>query len=176
MIYCPACAEEVINPAGSTDCDFIIVEEFPELCLPTPAMGYNNAWKREEWTPKKILANELTKIGMVPQQFRIVSVFPHLPPANGMPDENCYNAGLSQAVNEINGKRGVIVLGSNLCKEFTCYDLKKVQGLSGVESQYIPDGDVPRVFLSSVRTIYSVGAGKFRLGLQRFANQLQENE
>lgn len=167
--FCPACAEEVINPAGSTDCDYIIIEEFPELCFPTPAML--SRFSRDEWTPKKILSNELAKIGMVPQQFRIVPAYPH--PSSGEQDENCYKFGLSCVGHEMENKKGIIILGSNLCKEMSGYDLKKVQGLSGVDFLLGYDvGDMPRVFLSSVRTIYSVGAGEFRLGLQRFANQI----
>lgn len=170
--YCPACGEEVVMSSGSQDCDYLIVEEFPELCLPTPAMV--SKWQKEEWTPKKILSSELAKVDMVIQQFRIVSAYPHLPPANGQPLENCYNFGLEQVMGECFGKKGVIVLGGNLCKTFTGYELKQVQGLSNVPSQYLPDGDIPRVFLPTIRSIYSTGAGEFSLGLQRFVQQLGE--
>lgn len=169
--FCPACGEEVVPTFGSPECDYLLIEEFPELVLPTPSMV--SKYQREEWTPKRILGNELTKIGMVIQQFRVVSVYPHLPPVDGQPLENCYNFGFEQILSEVNGKRGIIILGGNLCKSFTKYELKQVQGLSGVVSEFIPN-DVPRVFLSSVRSIYASGAGEFAVGLQRFVSQIGE--
>jgi len=168
--YCPACGEEAILPTGSNDCDYLIIEEFPELVIPTPAVG--SRWQKDEWTPKKILVNELVKVGMVWQQFRIVSVYPHLPPSDGQPLENCYNFGMEQSISECAEKKGVIVLGGNLCKYFTGYELKQVQGLSGVNSKYIPSDEI-RMFLPTIRSIYSTGAGEVGIGLSRFAKQLQ---
>ena len=164
--YCPSCVEEVVPNSGSEECDYAIVEEFPELVLPTPAML--SKWSKDEWTPKKMLGNELAKVGMVIQQFRIITVYPHLPPETGQPNENCYDAGFGRMLEEIQTKKGVIILGGNLCKSMTGYDLKQVQGLSSVESQYLPDGDIPRVFLPTIRTLYSQGAGEFTLGLKRW--------
>lgn len=167
---CPSCGNEVIPNVGSQDCDYLIIEEFPELILPTPAMV--SKYQHDEWTPKKILINELSKVNMVVQQFRIVSVYPH-ECMDGMPTENCYNWGMEQAIGECVGKKGIVVMGTNLCKFFTGYELKQVQGLSGVPSQYLPDNDIPRVFLPTLRSIYSTGAGEMHIGLQRFANSLQ---
>lgn len=172
--YCPVCLEEVVPNSGSEECDYAIIEEFPELVLPTPSM--QSKYHKDEWTPKKILMNELDKIGMVIQQFRVISVYPHLPPENGTPIENCYDSGFGRMLSEIQNKKGVIILGGNLCKSMTGYDLKQVQGLSGVESQYLPDGDtylpneMARVFLPTIRTLYSTGGGEFTLGLQRWVS------
>jgi len=166
--YCPACGDEVVEPIGAPDCDFLIVEEFPELILPEPAMTWK---KKEEWTVKKILASELAKVGMIPAQFRIVSSYPHLPPANGQPNENCWDVGLGWAVDEIPSKSGIIILGGNLCRTFTGYELKQVHGLSEVESEYIPN-DIPRVFMDNIRTIYSKNSGEISLALRRFVSQL----
>jgi hypothetical protein len=167
--YCPSCLEEVVPNSGSQECEYAIVEEFPELVLPTPAM--QSKWMKDEWSPKKILGNELAKVGMVIQQFRIISVYPHLPPDSGIPIENCYRSGFDRMLNELEGKRGVIILGGNLCNAFTGHDLKQVQGLSRVDFLMGCDvGDMPRVFLSTIRTLYSSGAGEFTLGLKRWAS------
>jgi hypothetical protein len=168
--YCPACAEEVVLNTGSEECDYAIVEEFPELVLPTPSM--QSKWAKDEWTPKKILMNELAKIGMVIQQFRVITVYPHLPPESGIPIENCYDSGFGRMLEEVQAKKGVIILGGNLCKKFTGWELKQVQGLSRVDNQYLPDSDIPRVFLSTIRTLYSVGCGEFNLGITRWSSQL----
>ena len=168
--YCSVCAEEVVDPVGDVQNDYLIIEEFPYVIIPPAPQVLK--WKKDEWTPRKIVANELTKVGMVIQQFHIVSVFPHRIPDNGMPNENCYQVGLENVVTKISKYKGVIVLGTNLCKEFTGYDLKSVCGLSGVDSKYIPDGDVPRVFLPSINSIFSTGSGEFGIGLRRFAKQL----
>ena len=171
MQYCPVCGEEVINPVGSNDCDYLIIEEFSELVLPPPAI--TSRWQKNDWTPRKILVNELAKVGMVLQQFRIVSVYPHLTPESGQPNEDCYATGLSFAMDEIHNKLGIIILGTNLCKEFTGYELKQVCGLSNVPYLLGHDtGDMPRVFLPTIRSIYSTGSGEFRIGLQRFVKQL----
>ena len=168
--YCPSCAEEVIPNSGSQECDYAIVEEFPELVLPTPAML--SKYQRDEWTPKKILMNELDKIGMVIQQFRIITVYPHLPPENGAPNANCYQSGLIRAEEAMTGKKGVIVLGVNLCKLLTNYELKQVQGLSNVElrDDCKPYPVPTMMFLPAIRTLYSSGAGEFTLGLKRWAS------
>ena len=34
--YCPACGEEVVENLNSQDCEYLIIEEFPELVLPCP--------------------------------------------------------------------------------------------------------------------------------------------
>jgi hypothetical protein len=177
--YCPSCGEEVVPSLNSTECDYLIIEEFPELVLPAPAMM--SKWHKDEWSTKKILVNELDKVGMVLQQFHVVSVYPHLPPDNGMPNDNCYAFGLEQATNIGICKKGVIVLGGNLCKTFTRYEIKQVQGLSDVPSTYLSDRiqggfNCPRVFLPTLRTIYSTGAGEFSIGLQRFAQSIQQGE
>lgn len=167
--FCPVCAEEVIPNSGSQECNYAIVEEFPELVLPTPAML--SKWSKDEWTPKKIMMNELDKVDMVIQQFRVITVYPHLPPESGMPDANCYESGFARMVEEVYGKKGVIILGGNLCKRFTGYELKQVQGLSGVHAVY----DIPATFyLPTIRTLYSSGAGEFTLGLKRFVSQLEK--
>jgi hypothetical protein len=167
--YCPSCLEEVVLNTGSEECEYAIVEEFPELVLPTPSM--QSKWQKDEFTPKKILINELAKVGMVIQQFRIITVYPHLPPESGIPIENCYDSGFGRMLSEIQTKKGVIILGGNLCKKFTGYELKQVQGLSGVETTYLPP-EIPVVFLSTIRTLYSVGGGEFTLGLKRWSSQL----
>ena len=166
--YCPVCAEEAVSPLGSTDNDYLIIEEFPYAMLTPKRTSFN----RNEIFPQSILQLELDKVGMLLGKFRFVSVFPHFSHENGDPNANCYASGLARAVDEINGKKGVIILGANLCKEFTGYELKKVCGLSYVDTKYMPDGDVPRVFLPSIDTIYSTGAGEFGLGLMRFAKQI----
>lgn len=175
---CPVCANDIISPVGSSECEYLIIEEFPELTLPTPGMSTVSKWKKDEWTPKKIMDNELQKVGMSIRQFRIVSVYMH-DDGSVTPNGQCYDFGLEYAVSECYGRKGVIILGHNLCKAFTGYELKQVQGLSEVKSLYISDRirggfDAPRVFLPTIRSIYSVGAGEFGLGLQRFANQLGE--
>lgn len=168
-ILCPVCLEEAYVPVGAPDCEYLIIEEFPELVIPT---GNLNTWK-DEWTPKKILVNELSKAGLNPLQFIVASVYPHYP--DGEPNERCYNFGLEYVTTEfIPRMKGVIVLGGNLCKTFTGYELKQVQGLSGVPSALIPDGDVPRVFLPTIRSMYSTTFGEFSLGMKRFAEQLRK--
>jgi len=174
---CPACGNPVVQGSGNLNCDFLIIEEFPELCLPEPP---KTGWmkSREDWTSRKILIAELAKVGMVIQQFRIVSVYPHTVDADKKKrvlDPNCQQFGLEQVVSEILDRKGVIIFGKELCKEFTGYTLKQVQGLSGVNSQYIPDGDVPRFFAEPLRTILNPknpGVGEFRIGLERFVSQL----
>jgi hypothetical protein len=177
--YCPACAEEVVPNMGSAECDFIVVEEFPDMILPEPAIQGWMKNRRPEWTPRKILENELGKLGMVIQQFRIISVFPHLPPADGMPNENCYQAGLERARNEMEGKQGIIVLGDNLCKEMTRYNLKGVHGLTGVDFLLGWDaGDQPRMFIDHPRKVLlpkHPGIGEIRIGLERFARLIGVN-
>ena len=170
--YCPSCGDEVVLSSGNPSCDYLIIEEFPELILPAPSMSYQNRYQKEEWTPKKILANELAKVGMNVQQFYMLSVYPHSD-NSPTPNETCYDWGIEQVIERIPEYRGIIILGGNLCKFFTDYELKQVQGLSSVSSQYLPDGDIPRVFLPTLRSIYSTGAGEFRLGLERFVSQLQ---
>jgi hypothetical protein len=179
--YCPSCGDEVVPSLHSESCDYLIIEEFPELVLPAPAMM--GKWQKDEFTPKKILVNELDKIGMVLQQFHVISVYPHLPPQDGIPNENCYTFGLEQATSLINLKKGIIILGGNLCKTFTGYDLKQVQGLSGVPSNYLSIrlnggflGYGELMFLPTLRAIYSTGAGEFSIGLQRFAKSVQQGE
>jgi len=171
MQYCPACANEVVPNSGHPQSDYLLIEEFPELVYPpAPANGWQ---KREDWTPSKIVANELAKVGMLPQQFHIITVYPHHVPSDGQPSENCYSVGLEQAISIIGQYKGVIVLGANLCKTFTGYPIDQVQGLSDVPSQYIPDGDIVRMFLPNIRSIYATGAGEFSIGLKRFADKVR---
>ena len=168
--YCPACAEEVVPNSGSEECDYAIVEEFPELVLPAPSML--SRFQKDEWSPKKMMVNELAKVGMVIQQFRIITVYPHLPPESGQPIENCYESGFARMLGEIQTKKGIIVLGGNLCKKMTGYELKQVQGLSGVHAVY----DIPAtVYLPTIRTLYST-SGEFTLGLKRFVSNLLGEE
>jgi hypothetical protein len=171
--YCPSCGEEVVESLNSQDCEYLVIEEFPEIVLPTPAMV--SKYHKDEWTPKKILVNELAKIHMVLQQFHVVSVYPHLPPEDGIPLDNCYAFGLEQARLQMENRKGIIILGGNLCKGMSGYELKQVQGLSGVDFLYDVE-DVPKVFLPNIRTIYATGAGEFSLGLKRFSTQIGDQD
>lgn len=167
MSHCPACGNETV-PVVINASPFLIIEELPELVLP----DQKKTQFADEWTPRGMLHNELQKVGMSIHQFDIVSAFPHTVPENGKPDENCWKAGLDYAIGFIPKYKGVLILGRNLCKEFTGYELDKVMGLSDVESKYIPDGDIPRYFLQPVRYFYSVGSAEFAIGLQRFAERV----
>lgn len=170
--YCPSCGEEVVEGLGNPTNDFLIIEELPDLCLPErPKSQFMR--QKDEWTSKKVLNAELGKIGMDIRQFRIVSVYPHLPPESGIPVENCYNFGLGQVRLEMEGKQGIIIIGGNLCKEMSGFELKQVQGLTGVDFLLGYDaGDMPRAFLPNIRSIYTQGAGEFRIGLNRFAKMI----
>lgn len=167
--YCPACGDPIVQP-DIQGRSFLIIEELAELVYPEKMKSkYDN-----DFTVREILKIELQKVGLMLQQFDIVQVYPHVVPENGMPNENCFDAGLDYATDLLVKYKGVIVLGGNLCKIFTGYEINKVQGLTDVESKYIPSG-MPRMFLNKMQSFYAVGNGEFELGFKRFAEQVYTN-
>lgn len=171
--HCPVCAEEVVSPVGRADAEFLAIEEYPHMIFNPPLQG-------NDIPPSKIFRREVAKAGLNIAQFRIVSVYPHVLDGEDM-DERCWKVGNEMFLEELYkfGKinnddvrdwRGILVFGSTLCSQFTGdnYKLDGVVGLTGVP-HYLQT-NAPVMFLPSIKTVYSQGAGELQLGLKRFAD------
>lgn len=157
---CPACGNEVVSAMGRADSDFLAIEEYPHMIFNPPLQG-------NDIPPSKIFRKELAKAGFNIHQFRIISVYPHLLGENEM-DERCWSAGMNVLVSgELPPYKGILVFGNALCSELSAYKLDEVMGLTGISHRLTTDA--PVMFLPSIKTVYSQGAGELQLGLKRFA-------
>lgn len=159
--YCPSCAQRIIPPYGSPKAEVLLIGPYPgekEAKVGRPFAGNTG----------RVLRRELWREGYDLLDFRTINVWMHLPNKN----ENCFNAGRDHAIEEGQGRRAILLIGSETVQTFTDYKVSDVSGLI-VDSVFFD----AELIMASVNpaTVFKEGAGvgEIRFALQQFIKELK---
>lgn len=170
--YCPSCAEEVpMRIVGDARSDYLFVGSIPddeELKYHKPFSGGAG----------HIFRRELFKITDVDLSFsRLAMLWYHAPNKN----ENCLSVSASLVVEEMIGRKYIILVGAAAVKYFTDLSVDKVNGLEVTEcvklneTEYLNTNQSRAFALVNPSTVFNRGVGELRFGLQNI-RKLIEND
>lgn len=156
---CPECGAELIKPRGPEDSPVLVVGEFPgkeEINRHKPFVGQAG----------EILRTELGRLGIDLYQCRVGNLWLHACNDN----RSCLAFGAGKIVEEANGKKLILLLGSDCAKYFVGKDVMGISGLT-VTSDLLA---VPRIIAApNPAIVLHKGCGEFRLALERFKKLME---
>lgn len=127
--YCPSCGEQACPPSGNSD-DLLIIGEFPgDLEM---IKGHPFATSPKFMTAGKVFRRELQRVGLSLSEFRVMNLWMHEPNKN----ENCFKAGYDAVLEEAQGKKAILLVGSDVVTTFTDFKVSEVNGLE-VDSPFL---------------------------------------
>lgn len=160
IIDCPVCGTAIIDPIGNPDSPILLIGEFPgdeEIKKGIPFVGPTG----------NVLKTELHYLGIDISQLRVTNLWLHKPNGN----EECYKHGLEQAIKEAKGKKLVLLIGSDVVKEFADKKVYDVNGLQ-VKSKWI---SAPCFCVLNPAIVFKRGGvGEVRLAIQKFVKKIEE--
>jgi hypothetical protein len=167
---CPACGEVAYGYVGHGNC--LIVEDVPGLSIEKPIQS---RYKRDFWTPKKIIQKELVRVDLDYADFRVGQLLLHAPIkgtslATKTQNEKCAEFARTHFLDEAKNKQAILLIGADVCRHVLGYSVKDVGGLwmtsPIVSAQLIMA--MPKLTLA-----YTDGWGEIRLTLERFSAALK---
>lgn len=162
--FCPSCAEIICPPLRRSK-DLLIIGEFPgpyEMKVGMPFASNPNFM-----TAGKILRKELERVGVSINQLSICNLWLHEPTK----DENCFQAGYNNVLDEAKGKKAVLLVGSDTVSTFTEYKVSDVSGLQ-VDSSVL---SAPIIYASVNPALASHrGLGEVRFAIEKFVHRLEQ--
>lgn len=168
---CPSCAEEVpMRIVGDAKSDYLFVGSIPddeELKYHKPFSGSSG----------HIFRRELFKATDIDLSFsRLAMLWYH---ANNK-NENCLSVSASLVIEEMIGRRYIILVGAAAVKHFTDLAVDKVSGLEITEcvklndTEYLNSNQSRAFALVSPSTVFMRGVGELRFGLQNIRKLIEE--
>jgi uracil-DNA glycosylase family 4 len=164
LAVCPVCAEEAIRPIGNVSSKLLIVGEFPgdsEMKFGKPFVG----------AAGKVLKHELSLLGLDLLQFRVTNLWLHPPTKN----EDCFNFGYSQVLEEVKGKKAILLVGSEVVSTFTEYNVSDVCGLRMDKKDHMFSCNLVMCMVNTAIVFHS-GIGEVRLAMQKFYKELEKDK
>lgn len=162
---CPSCAEITCSPSGHSQ-TILIVGESPSPEDMKQGRPFSTTMDRRI-TGAKVLRKELERLGVSLQDFRVTYLYLHEPTDN----ENCYQAGMNNVLEEAKGKQAILLVGPETVEAFTQYKVSDVSGLQ-VESAILSAPIIYAVVNPSMALARSVG--EVRFGITAFVKRLEQ--
>lgn len=163
---CPSCGTTTVRPSGPANAKVLILGEFPGKA--EIEKGHPFATHYRFTTAGKVFRKELERMGLSLGQFRVTNLWLHEPNKN----ENCYQVGYDQALDEAKNKKAILLVGSEVVELFTKYKVSDVSGLQ-VDSPIL---SAPIIYaMPNPAMVFHKGVGEIRLSIEKFARRL-ENE
>lgn len=165
MKHCPSCAEFVCPPYRKSK-ELLIVGEFPSPLEMRTGIPFSTNGKFGV-TAGQILRKELQNVTLEFSQFTVMNLWMHIPNKN----ENCYQAGYNQVLEEAKGKKAILLVGSEVVEAFTNYKVSDVSGLR-VDSAVL---SAPLI-MASVNPALAQhrGVGEVRHAIEKWARALEQ--
>ena len=156
---CPICGGLIVPAAGPANSDILLVGEFPghyEMQQGIPFVGPSG----------DILKEELARAGISYGQCRVTNLWLH---GKKEKDEAELAWHMGQLAAELDGRKYVLLMGSDVCSAFLG-PKESVMDWSGmvVKSDYLPKSVRKAVVSPNPALLMHDTTGEFRLALQRF--------
>ena len=154
---CPICGNLLVLPVGPTDASILLVGEYP---------GVEEVKSGFCWVGRggEVLRSELARVGIQYEQCRATNLWLHAPSKE---DEE-YRWHMEQMLTEVQGKKFVLLMGSDVCKALLNEAVSDVSGLI-VNSPYLPK-DVTAVVCKNPALVLRKGTtvGEVRQAMKVF--------
>lgn len=170
MTVCPVCSNEVVKVSGDKDAEIIIVGSIPddeELQYHKPFSGRIG----------RIFRRELFKHADIDISFcRLAMLWYH---ANNK-NKNCLLVSAEVVLDEMIGRKYIILVGAAAVSHFTDLSVDKINGLEITEgvrisdTQYLNSNESRAFALVSPSTVFNRGVGELRFGLQNIKKLMEE--
>ena len=161
IFTCPVCGtERCVPPAGRKDSPVLLVAEFPgdeEVLDGQPFTGRTGT----------IFKQQLGQLGWSLSNFRMMNLWQHPPNKN----EKCLKHGIQTVIKEAQGKKGILLIGSDVAKAFTQYNVSEICGIP-VESDYF-SAEVIMAMVNPAIVFHGV-LGELQLGLEKFLKRIEK--
>lgn len=163
---CPVCAEEVVKIVGDEDAEILIIGSVPnedELHYHKPFSGGTGTIFRRE-----LFRNADIDIATC----RLAMLWYHADNKN----KDCLEVSMELLEQEMRNKKVIILIGTQVVKQYTALSADKVSGLEITEymaPELLSNG--ARVFaLVNPNTVFMRGVGELRFGLKSIKRRIEE--
>lgn len=161
IFKCPVCgSEEVVPPSGKVNSPVLIVGEFPgdeEIKEGRPFVGAMGG----------VFKTELSKLGVDVKALRICNLWQHEPTKN----KECLEHGIKTVVKEAEGRKAILLIGSDTVKLFCDKSVAATTGLE-VKSSYLSAPLIMSCIQPAI--VFHSSIGEFRLSLQKFVSRIED--
>lgn len=150
-MICPSCGKGTVSPKLSNKPYLIVKQELTQMEIDTGSIFVQkgkNKWGYEHNTTAYYLNRELGNFGLQLSQFNQTALYMHQLPKKGRTKEDkeilqgCIDFSISEVVKLAQGKKIILLMGSETVKVFTGYSASDVYGLNVSPSEYFPEAPV----------------------------------
>lgn len=160
--HCPSCGDRAVSPVGHSD--YLIIGTSPERIDMMSGKPFSTSPKF--MTAGGVLKKELQRVGLSLHEFRVMNLWMHEPNKN----ENCFQAGYEQVLEEAKGKQAVLLVGADVVSTFTEFKVSDVNGLR-VESPFLSCPNI-MACVSPALALHR-GFGEVRFAIEQWAEMLE---
>lgn len=178
-MICPSCGKGVISPKLSHKPYMIVKQDITQQEADTGSifsLKGKNKWGYEHNTTAHYLNLELGRLGLQLSQFTLAALYMHHLPKSKKTKEDkailqgCIDFSISEVVKLAQGKKIVLLMGSEVVKVFTGFSASEVYGLS-VKSGLL---EVPMIIPApNPEKILHQPIGEMRIALKSLADQIK---
>jgi len=167
---CYVCEQEVIPATGYSRSDVLIVGEEPgkhELAAGKPFVSIT-----KYQTAGSVLRQELANLGYDLFQFKLTNLWYHKPYDKSHKNyEPCFEASKNACLEEMKGKKAILLIGSDCVSYFTDYKVSDVNGLQ-VDSNMI---SCPIIYACvQTASVFHNGVGEVRFAISNFIEHIKK--
>lgn len=162
--HCPSCAEIIVPPSGHSQSVLIVGESPAKEDLKQGKPFASNAMFMGAG---KIFRKELERLGASLNDYRTCYLWLHEPTDN----ENCYQVGFNNVLNEAKGKQVILLVGAATVEAFTNYKVSEVNGLQ-VDSATL-SAPIIYAMVSPALALHRA-IGEVRFGITKFVQRLDK--
>lgn len=179
-MICPSCGKGAISPKLSSKPYLIVKQDVTQQELDTVSVFVQkgkNKWGYEHNTTAYYLNKELGSFGLQLSQFTLTALYIHQLPKSKKTKEDkevlqgCIDFSISEVVKLAQGKKIVLLMGSEVSKIFTGYNASETYGLVG-KSELLPE--VPVVITApNPDKLMNSPIGELRISLKSLSEQIK---
>ena len=165
---CSVCGQRLVQDVGKPDAPILLVSEFP---------GVEEIKQGVAFCGKagKVLVSETTVAHIPLHKCLITNLWLHYPPdlvtsKAGM-RRLCYAPMLAELVRKMVGRRAILLMGSELSREFLGSSIMQYAGLK-VTSTFLPK-DILVMCAPNPASVFKGTIGELRLSLAKFGKELE---
>lgn len=158
--YCPIC-NSLCCPSNGHSKDILVIKESPDD--DEIRKGQFFASDPFYTTSGKVFRKELQRVGLSTTDFRITSLWQHVPNSS----EECFQAGYNAVLDEAKGKKAILLVGADVVDTFTGYKVSEVSGLQ-VDSSILSAPLIMAMVSPALALSRSIGEVRFAVERWKF--------